>query len=155
MKELPIDKALHSVAVANRMLTIAKQIKPNEDAWIKDMWLLGYLHDIGYCMLPFDAPDITAEHTKLGAEYLKVSGFVYWKEVFYHGKVQDEYTSLELNILNISDMTTDTKGNYVTMEERYVDVCSRYGEDSPTSWNFLTLKNKLLTDEYFKRLCII
>jgi len=69
-------------------------------------------------------------HNFIGGELLKVSGYQYWREVYYHGELDIEYQSLFLDILNMADMQVDRYGNDVGYEKRLEDIATRYGENS-------------------------
>ncbi len=112
----------HSYAVANKMMELGKQKGLSEDE-LKELFLLGYVHDIGY---QFDKDN----HGVIGGNILKNNNYKYWKEVYYHGKANCEYKSLYLDILNEADMSIDKYGNDVGFEKRLIDIKNRYGEDS-------------------------
>ena len=57
-------------------------------------------------------------------------GFKYWKEIYYHGELDDKYTSLYLDILNQADMQIDRYGNDVGYAKSLEDIKIRYGENS-------------------------
>ena len=73
-----------------------------------------------------------SNHEHIGGEILKRNGYKYWREVYYHGDINTEYTSLFLEILNKADMQIDKYGNDVGYDRRLEDIKSRYGEDSKT-----------------------
>ena len=118
------DRIKHSLAVARKMVEIAKKNNLNEED-IKNCFVIGFNHDIGYefCIDKM-------EHNKIGGEILKARGFKYWKEIYYHGEVNVEYESLYLKILNQADMQIDKYGNSVGYERRLEDIKIRYGEKS-------------------------
>ena len=89
---MDIDRLKHSYAVANKMVELGKEkgLKENE---LNDLFLLGYLHDIGY-----QYGDNT-NHNTIGGLLLKNNNYKYWKEVYYHGIPDSEYKSLYLEIL--------------------------------------------------------
>ena len=118
------DRIKHSVAVARKMVEIAnnKNLSENE---IKDCFMIGYNHDIGY-----EFTKDKLQHNKIGGNILRLSGFKYWKEVYYHGEVESNYESLYLNILNQADMQIDKYGNDVGYDKRLEDIKNRYGENS-------------------------
>lgn len=104
--------------------------KSAEDAgWNKqkceEMFVLGFLHDIGY-----EFAEQQCEHASVGGEMLKKQGYKYWKEVSCHGKLDVEYISEELTMLNIADMCIDSTGKEVGANERLSDIAARYGVDS-------------------------
>lgn len=83
--------------------------------------MLGFNHDIGY-----EYSENGKNHNKIGGEILKSSGFKYWREVYYHGEITQEYSSQYLDILNCADMQIDKKGNDVGFEKRLEDIKNRY-----------------------------
>lgn len=118
------DRLNHSIAVARKMVEIGKDFGLKEDE-LKELFLLGYLHDIGY-----EYDNTGVNHNKIGSNMLKQSGYKYYKEVYYHGEVKDEYSSLYLKILNKADMQIDKYGNDVGYDKRIEDIKNRYGNDS-------------------------
>ena len=118
------DRLNHSLAVANKMIEIGKNLnlKDNE---LQELFVLGYNHDIGY-----DFCSNKLAHNIVGGEILKNSGYKYWKEVYYHGNPNCKYQSLFLKILNMADMQIDKYGNDVGYEKRLEDIKLRYGENS-------------------------
>ena len=92
------DRVKHAIAVARKMIQIAKDIGLSENE-INDCFIIGYNHDIGY-----EFAENIIEHNKIGGNILKECGFKYWKEIFYHGEIECNYKSLYLNILNQADM---------------------------------------------------
>lgn len=118
------DRLKHSISVARKMVEIGKEYCLSDEE-IKELFVLGYIHDIGY---EFFADNI--EHNIIGGEILKNNGYKYWKEVYYHGNPDTDYNSLFLKILNMADMQIDKYGNDVGYEKRLEDIKSRYGENS-------------------------
>ena len=129
------DRVLHSLSVANKCVEIGKSKGLSEEE-LSDLFLLGYVHDIGY---QYDKNN----HAEAGSIILKNNGFKYYKEVEYHGKVDSEYQSLYLDILNYADMNIDKYGNDVGFEKRLEDIKSRYGEESKVYINCVNLINEL------------
>lgn len=118
------DRIKHNIAVARKMVEIAINKNLNEDE-IKDCYIIGYNHDIGY-----EFANNKLEHNIVGGEILRNTGFKYWKEIYYHGEINIEYSSIYLDILNQADMQIDKFGNDVGYEKRLEDIKSRYGENS-------------------------
>lgn len=121
---MDLDRLKHSYSVALKMIEIGIE-KGLDDKELKDLFVLGLNHDIGY-----QFPETNKEHNTIGGELLKNNGYKYWKEVYYHGSDQDEYNSLYLDILNEADMSVDKYGNDVGFESRLEDIGKRYGIDS-------------------------
>lgn len=117
------DRLRHSIAVARKMVEIAKS-KNLSDEDIKNCFIIGYNHDIGY-----EFTKNGNNHSTIGGEILR-NNFKYWREIYYHGEINVEYKSLYLDILNQADMQIDKYGNDVGYDKRLEDIKSRYGEDS-------------------------
>ena len=114
------NRLKHSMSVANKMVEL------NNAKNAEEVFLIGYLHDIGY-----QFTDDKTQHNRIGGEILKKFGFKFWKEVYYHGEVNCEYKSDYLNLLNKADMIIDSKGNNVGFQNRLEDIKTRYGKNSP------------------------
>lgn len=121
---MDIDRLKHSISVGRKMMEIGKQNNLKEEE-LRELFLLGYNHDIGY-----EFSDKGVNHNIIGGKILKESGYKYWEEVYYHGEVDIEYKSIYLDILNQADMQIDKYGNDVGYEKRLEDIKQRYGEES-------------------------
>ena len=130
------DRLKHSYAVANKMFELGKE-KNLSDEQLQELFLLGYLHDIGYQF------GTNENHNMIGGNLLRNSNYKYWKEVYYHGIPNSEYKSLYLDILNTADMMIDKYGNDVGFDKRLDDIKNRYGEDSIKYINFFKIINEL------------
>ena len=133
------NRCLHSLGVAKKMVAIGKS-KGLKASALNDLFTLGIVHDIGY---EFGSGN---EHQKLGGLVLKENGYRYWQEVYYHGLVQNEYSSLFLDILNQADMQIDKKGKDVGYEGRLADIKSRYGEGSNVYASCVDLVNFIMAN---------
>ena len=121
---MDFDRLKHCISVGRKMIEIGKE-KDLTDLELKELFLLGYNHDIGY---EFSNKGIN--HNVIGGEILKENGFKHWKEVYYHGETDLAYKSMYLDILNQADMQIDKYGNDVGYEKRLEDIKQRYGEES-------------------------
>ena len=117
------DRLRHSIAVARKMVEITKS-KNLSDEDIKNCFIIGYNHDIGY-----EFTKNGNNHNTIGGEILR-NNFKHWREIYYRGEINVEYKSLYLDILNQADMQIDKYGNDVGYDKRLEDIKSRYGEDS-------------------------
>lgn len=133
------NRSLHSLGVAKKMVAIgrSKGLKLSE---LNDLFTLGIVHDIGYEFGPGN------EHQKLGGLVLKENGYRYWQEVYYHGLIQNEYSSLFLDILNQADMQIDKNGVDVGYSGRLEDIKSRYKEDSKVYASCVELVNFIMAN---------
>ena len=134
------SRAKHIMAVARLM----KEKAPELDLDEKEMFTLGFLHDIGY---EFGGSE---EHHIVGYKILKQQDYKYATEVLHHGKPNTGYSSPALDLLNYADMRTNKLGEYVSFEERLEDIKTRRGENSPHYINSKAiiedLKNKNFID---------
>lgn len=119
------NRLLHMRQVAARAQEISIEIFGWPEHKARSMFILGFLHDIGYA---FSSDQ--RQHEELGGECLHEIGYKHWREVYYHGNPDSPYDSDELFVLNLADMQTSSGGQRVTMEERLDDIASRYGNDS-------------------------
>ncbi len=119
------DRLRHILGVARKAQELALKVKPNDETYAQDMFLLGFLHDVGYEFTPTGKG-----HSSIGGELLKRCGYTYWKEVANHGCYENEQMSDELFILNCADMSIGADGKCCTMVERLEDIGGRYGKDS-------------------------
>ena len=121
-----VDRRLrHSHGVGVKLFTLVNHKPTLCRTAAREMYVLGLLHDIGY---QFAAN--SDEHAKFGGELLKKQGFKLWREVFWHGRVQREYDSPELRLLNYCDMIVGPNGEPMTMKQRIADLTFRYGGGS-------------------------
>ena len=130
------DRLKHSYAVANKMVELGKE-KGLTDEQLQELFLLGYVHDIGY---QFGTND---NHNVIGGNMLKDNNYKYWQEVYYHGVPDSKYKSLYLDILNTADMMIDKYGNDVCFDKRLEDIKKRYGKDSIQYINCVKIINEL------------
>lgn len=135
--EITNHRLAHSIAVARKMYELSLK-RTNDKEYAKEMFFLGYIHDIGY-----EFSEMPMEHTIAGAKILKNCGYKYWKEVLYHGLSNPPYTSQELDLLNIADLTTNSRGADVTAKNRCDITKEIYGEDSLQFKESVSLANKL------------
>ena len=118
------DRIKHSIAVARKMVAIAKSKNLSEEE-IKNCFVIGYNHDIGY---EFTKNGIN--HNIIAGQILKNNNFKYWREIYYHGEINTDYNSIYLTILNQADMQIDKYGNDVGYSKRLEDIKNRYYENS-------------------------
>ena len=96
-----------------------------DEATCRKMFLLGYIHDIGY---QYSTDQL--EHESIGEAILADAGFQFADAVRDHGNPDVFPMSPELLILNIADMTVNRYGERVSFEDRLADISSRYGVES-------------------------
>lgn len=116
----------HILGVARKAKALAEKMRPNDNCFAQDMFLLGMLHDFGY-----EFSETGKDHAVTGGKILKRQGYKYWQEVAAHGHPDAVPATDELFILNCADMMTNAGGEECTMEERISDIAKRYGRASP------------------------
>lgn len=131
------DRLNHSIEVARMMVELSEKAGWSP-AKCQEMFLLGYVHDIGY-----EFAENQCDHADIGAEILKEQGYKYWQEVALHGKIDSSYESEELRMLNIADMSVDSKGNRVGAKKRLEDIGDRYGLESKQYLEAVQLANRI------------
>ena len=134
------DRLKHSLAVARKMVEIGRKYNLNAKE-LQDLCVLGLNHDIGYLY------GDNLNHAHIGGEILKRNNYKYWREVYYHGDINTEYSSLYLKILNEADMQIDKGGSDVGYIKRLEDIKDRYGENSITYKNAEILVLKLKSED--------
>ena len=130
------NRIKHIFAVARLMKDYS--IEKFDIEYAKQMFTLGLLHDIGY-----EFGD-NKTHPIIGGEMLQNQNYKYYNEIKYHGSIDCEYSSFELDLLNWADMHINGCGEKVSYEERLLDIKNRYGEESDTYKNARILIDKLI-----------
>ena len=139
------QRLLHIINVARTAQKLAQKLRPEDDAFMKNMFLLGFLHDIGYEFAP--KPEL---HAEIGGKILQNAGYKYHDCVAQHGLTKDISFSDELYILNLADMLVNFDGHACTLKKRLQDIKKRYGEKSYQYQNSFTLIEKLKSDIRYK-----
>lgn len=121
---IQVPSNAHSLGVARLMKSLAPLYGLNPEK----MFMLGYLHDIGYELT--DKPEL---HNFEGGDSLRENvHYEYWREVYWHGVHPCPFTSKALDLLNYADMSIDKKGQQISIEQRLKSIKDRYGENSLT-----------------------
>ena len=131
------DRMQHILSVARQCYQIAKNKYHLEETDCKKAFMIGFLHDVGY-----EFSEYNLEHPEKGMLLVKETLGIELPEILLHGDPDAEQT-LFLSILNEADLTVDSKGNVVSVEERLQDIVSRYSEDALEYLKPLRLAKKL------------
>lgn len=122
------DRLKHTIGVARRCYEIAKRLGYDE-RYCRKMFAIGFNHDIGY-----EFSREKEDHAKIGYQMLLDISHYSTEEleaIECHGKpIKDNTYIDEFRILNLADLTIDSKGNKVKIEQRLKDIKERYGEES-------------------------
>ncbi len=140
------ERRNHIAGVAERARELAKKLRPDDTAFAEEMFVLGWLHDVGYAL------DTKERHAAAGAAVLKRCGYAYWREIADHGRYDVGTVSDALFVLDCADMTVDGYGRPCTTDGRINDIADRYGKDSAAHAKALRVREFLRADPRFSRL---
>jgi predicted hydrolase (HD superfamily) len=123
------NRIKHMLSVARKCYTLAKEKYEMSEEDARKYFMMGLIHDIGYEFI-----EDRQEHPFVGADILESMTVNDWCNITdairHHGKcTQYEYTDADY-ILNEADLTVDSKGKNVSIEDRLEDIKVRYGEKS-------------------------
>ena len=113
----------HSYGVAEKMYQLALAAGKSESV-AKDMWLLGFLHDVGK---RFGTQE---NHEVIGGMMLSNNNYEYYDIITRHGDTLDKNMPWELKMLRTADLSVEPHGNDVGIKDRVEDIKKRYGSDS-------------------------
>lgn len=137
-------KIMHMLAVARKCYTLAREKYELSETTARKCFVMGLLHDIGY-----EFSDSASTHPEVGADMLNslnVSQFCAIVDaVRNHGKIYEMENVTKWDyILNEADLTVDSKGNNVSIEERLDDIKGRYGKSSTQYKDALSVTKMLV-----------
>ena len=119
------SRLFHMRGVAYKSYNLAREVFNMEENVARSLFLMGLTHDFAYAFV-----ENQTEHEHEGGRILELSGFNWAEAVFNHGDPDvDDWTD-ELLILNLADMTTGPGGEPLSIDQRLVDIRSRYGVES-------------------------
>ena len=96
------NRLKHSLAVARKMVEIGKKYNLDSNK-LEDLFVLGLSHDIGY------EYGNNFDHEHIGWEILKRNDYKYWKEVYYHGNINDRYGENSITYKNAEILISKLK----------------------------------------------
>lgn len=136
------NRLKHMIGVARRCYSLAKDEFNMDEEKARQMWLMGLLHDIGY---EFMEDEDIPNHPIIGFDILSIepermSDISY--AILNHGETDSSW-GVNDYILNLADMTVDSKGNDVTLADRCRDIEERYGRYSVQSCKALNMVSKI------------
>ncbi len=125
MMAITENRLHHMLGVARYMYAHALGRGASEDE-ARDMFVLGFLHDIGYEW------DDSEDHGAVAYEILEKTNYAHSLAVKEHGSSNPSLLGLTyvLRLLNEADMHIGPDGTPMTVEERLVDIGARYGLES-------------------------
>lgn len=115
----------HMLTVARKCYKIAKNLGKDE-TFCQKMWLVGYLHNIGY---EFNEE----QHEIASGNLLRLLGITDYHiiEAVRNHSSYGDINNATWRILVQADLQVNYLGNEVTVEQRLKDIETRYGEQSP------------------------
>lgn len=120
------NKLRHIRGVAERCVELGELLDLDDDT-LEELYVLGFLHDVGYA---FGAKG----HAKKGEKILKRLHLIGAEHIGRHGDAELDASEASLptisDIIKAADLTVDAKGNFVSADERLIDIKDRYGESS-------------------------
>lgn len=131
------NRIKHIIGVARKSYQIAKEKYQLSEEDARKAFVIGFNHDIGYEFSQFNM-----EHPEIGYELIEKTFNYKCNEIKNHGNEFSEQ-DIFLKILNEADLSVDSKGNFVTVEERLEDIKNRYSETAPEYLKPLALAKKL------------
>lgn len=135
------DRLNHGLGVARRCEELARTLFHWSEMTAREMFLLGYIHDIGY-----EWVDDQRDHEWVGGVLAQSVGLAYSDAIRDHGNPDVEVMDDVLLLLNIADMTTSPTGEPVTLVERLDSIKERYGLSSPQYVRALNLAERLISE---------
>ena len=137
------DKIAHSLAVARKCYTLAKEEYELTETNARKAFLLGLIHDFGY-----EFSTESADHPSVAVNVLASLNKTDMDQMMFailtHGRPARFTGTTYQAILNEADLTTDHKGNDVTMKERCDSIAERYGQDSQEYHNSVKMGQKIV-----------
>lgn len=132
----------HMLGVARKCYYLAKEKYNMTEEDARKMFFMGLIHDFGY-----EFSECPSEHPIIAGDILNsmtIDDFCNIVDAIkHHGKIEKyEYQTADY-ILNEADLTINSQGAEVTMEERIEDIKGRYGEISRQYRNACKLKQEL------------
>lgn len=120
------ERLTHMRQVGRVCARAAKELFGYSQQECQQMFIMGFLHDIGYEFTK-NQPD----HNRVGGELLKQAGYVHAEPIISHGDPTADFTDERVLLINYADMSVDSSGKFVGFSTRLKDIASRYGSESP------------------------
>lgn len=137
----------HILGVARKAKILALALKPNDEKYSEDMFLLGMLHDFGY-----EFTENGKKHAMVAGQILERSGYKYWQDVVNHSEKATDNMSDETFIINCADLSVSPDGKDITIAERVEDIGRRHGKNSTQYLIAFEKLQKLQVDARFSKI---
>lgn len=136
----------HILGVARKAKILAQALRPNDEKYSEDMFLLGMLHDFGY-----EFTENGKKHAMVAGQILERSGYKYWQDVVNHSEKATDNMSDETFIINCADLSVSPDGKDITIAERVEDIGRRHGKNSTQYLIAFEKLQKLQVDARFSK----
>lgn len=137
----------HILGVARKAKILALALRPNDEKYSEDMFLLGMLHDFGY-----EFTENGKKHAMVAGQILERSGYKYWQDVVNHSEKATDNMSDETFIINCADLSVSPDGKDITIAERVEDIGRRHGKNSTQYLIAFEKLQKLQVDARFSKI---
>lgn len=137
----------HILGVARKAKILAQALRPNDEKYSEDMFLLGMLHDFGY-----EFTENGKKHAMVAGQILERSGYKYWQDVVNHSEKATDNMSDETFIINCADLSVSPDGKDITIAERVEDIGRRHGKNSTQYLIAFEKLQKLQVDARFSKI---
>ena len=137
----------HILGVARKAKILAQALRPNDEKYLEDMFLLGMLHDFGY-----EFTENGKKHAMVAGQILERSGYKYWQDVVNHSEKATDNMSDETFIINCADLSVSPDGKDITISARVEDIGRRHGKNSTQYLIALEKLQKLQADARFSKI---
>ena len=137
----------HILGVARKAKILAQALRPNDEKYSEDMFLLGMLHDFGY-----EFTENGKNHAIVAGQILERSGYKYWQDVVNHSEKATDNMSDETFIINCADLSVSPDGQDITIAERVEDIGRRHGKNSTQYLIAFEKLQKLQVDARFSKI---
>jgi predicted hydrolase (HD superfamily) len=132
----------HTIAVARKCYDLARQEYGMSEENSRKAFIMGFLHDIGY-----EFATEASAHPDIAVDILTSFTSIEWDQMIFaimtHGKPQKFLGTTYQAILNEADLTVNSKGEPVSMEERCEGIKARYGQESIQYCNSVKMIEKI------------
>lgn len=132
----------HTIAVARKCYDLAKNEYGMSEMDARKMFLMGFLHDMGY-----EFSEGTEEHPHVMGDILESLSEQDKNDIVFairtHGKPKKFLGTYNQAILNEADLTINHLGEEVSMQERCEDIRKRYGDTSHQYLNSVQMIEQL------------
>ena len=139
------NRLLHMREVGRLCYQLAADLFKWEESTCRQMFLMGFLHDVGY-----EFASNQSDHEFIGGELLAETNYTHSEPIRLHGNPNADLTDDRLFLLNLADMVVSGDGERIGFTRRLQGIADRYGSESEQYDRALRVINGL-RDELTRR----